>query len=108
LIEVLSSDELCAAGVGKAAPRQRLPGTLCPLINQTPGFCNSRMTFNKLTWKGGIEVDLAERSLLFAYVSRGFKAEGFNQAVSMTNPTKLQPFAPEAITAKKLESRTTS
>jgi iron complex outermembrane recepter protein len=81
------------------APGQRLPGTLCPLINQTPGFYDSQVTFNKVTWKAGIEVDLGEKSMLFADVSRGFKAGGFNQAVSLTNPTKLQPFAPETITA---------
>jgi iron complex outermembrane recepter protein len=84
------------------APGQRLPGTLCPLINQTPGFYDSRVSFNKVTWKAGIEVDLAEQSMLFADVSRGFKAGGFNQAVSLTDPTKLEDFAPETITAYTL------
>ena len=81
------------------APGQRLPGTLCPLINQTPGFYDSRVKFNKLTWKAGVEVDLAEQSMLYADVSRGFKAGGFNVAVSFADPTKLQSFAPELITA---------
>ena len=81
------------------APGQRLPGTLCPLINQTPGFYDSSIKFNKVTWKAGIEVDLAEQSMLFADVSRGFKAGGFNSAVSLTDPTTLQDFAPETITA---------
>jgi iron complex outermembrane recepter protein len=83
-------------------PGSRLPGTLCPLINQTPGFYDSRVSFNKVTWKAGIEVDLAEQSMLFADVSRGFKAGGFNVAVSLTDPTKLQSFAPEVITAYTL------
>lgn len=83
-------------------PGARLPGTLCPIINQTPGFYDSHVTFNKVTWKAGIEVDLAEQSMLFADVSRGFKAGGFNQAVSLTDPTSLQAFAPENITAYTL------
>lgn len=37
--------------------------------------------------------------MLFADVSTGFKAGGFNQAVSLTQPNQLQPFAPERITA---------
>lgn len=81
------------------AAGQRLPGTLCPIINQTPGFYDSRVKFNKVSWKAGIEVDLAEKSMLYADVSRGFKAGGFNVAVSLTDPTKLQSFAPEVIDA---------
>ena len=80
-------------------PGARLPGTLCPLTNQTPGFYDSRVTFNKVTWKAGIEVDLGEQSMLFADVSTGFKAGGFNQAVSLSQPNQLQSFAPERITA---------
>ncbi|MDE2621212.1 MAG: TonB-dependent receptor, partial [Sphingomonadales bacterium] len=79
-----------------------LPGTLCPLINQTPGFYNSQVTFNRVTWKAGIEFDLGPNSMLFADVSTGFKAGGFNQAVSLTQPSKLQPYAPETITAYTL------
>jgi iron complex outermembrane recepter protein len=80
-------------------PGSNLPGALCPVINTTPGFYDSRVSFNKVTWKAGVEVDLAPQSMLFADVSRGFKAGGFNQAVSLTDPTKLQSFAPETITA---------
>lgn len=79
-----------------------LPGTLCPLINQTPGYYDSNVTFNKVTWKAGIEFDIAPNSMLFADVSTGFKAGGFNQAVSLTQPSKLQPYAPETITAYTL------
>jgi iron complex outermembrane receptor protein len=79
-----------------------LPGTLCPLVNTTPGFYDSSVTFNKATWKAGVEVDLAPQSMLFADISTGFKAGGFNQAVSLTDPTKLQPFNPENITAYTL------
>ena len=86
----------CLPEVGRA------PGTLCPLINQTPGFYDSTVSFNKVTWKAGVEVDLAPQSMLFADVSTGFKAGGFNQAVSLTNPSQLQPYDPETITAYTL------
>ena len=83
-------------------PGANLPGTLCPLINQTPGFYDSSVTFNRVTWKAGVEYDLGANSMVFADVSSGFKAGGFNQAVSLTQPTKLQPYAPETITAYTL------
>jgi iron complex outermembrane recepter protein len=83
-------------------PNGALPGTLCPLTNPTPGFYDSSVTFNKATWKAGVEFDLAPQSMLFADVSTGFKAGGFNQAVSLTDPTKLQPYDPETVTAYML------
>lgn len=78
------------------------PGTLCPLVNPTPGFYNSTVTFDKATWKAGFEYDLAPQSMLYANVATGFKAGGFNQAVSLNDPSKLQPFNPERITAYTL------
>jgi iron complex outermembrane recepter protein len=81
------------------APGANLPGTLCPLINTAPGYYDSSQTYTKVTWKAGFEVDLAPQSMLYADVSTGFKAGGFNQAVSLTQPTKLQPYNPETITA---------
>ncbi|PCG13101.1 TonB-dependent receptor [Sphingomonas adhaesiva] len=78
------------------------PGSLCPLVNQAPGFYDSAVTFERVTWKAGFEADLAERSLLFGDVSTGFKAGGFNQAVSLTTPTELNPFRPETVTAYTL------
>jgi iron complex outermembrane recepter protein len=84
------------------APGARLPGTLCPLVNQTPGYYDTSQTFTKVTWKAGIEVDVAPQSMLFADISTGFKAGGFNQAVSLSQPTKLQPYNPETITAYTL------
>jgi iron complex outermembrane recepter protein len=83
-------------------PGATLPGTLCPLLNASPGYYDSSTTFTKVTWKAGVEVDLAPQSMLYADVSTGFKAGGFNQAVSLTDPTKLQPYDPESITAYSL------
>ena len=86
-------------------PGTRPPGTLCPLLNTTPGFYDSKVTFNKVTWKAGVEFDLAPQSMLFADVSTGFKAGGFNQAISLTDTNQLQPYAPETITAYTLGAK---
>jgi iron complex outermembrane receptor protein len=78
-------------------PNGAMPGTLCVIYNPTPGFYDSEKTFEEVTGKFGIEFDLAERSLLYADVSRGFKAGGFNQAVSIGASDALMPFDPEEI-----------
>lgn len=77
-------------------PNGAMPGSLCILYNPTLGYYDSDKTFEEVTGKFGIEYDLAERSLLYADVSRGFKAGGFNQAISMTGDA-LMPFEPEEI-----------
>jgi iron complex outermembrane receptor protein len=72
-------------------------GSLCPLINQTPGYYDSAATFNRVTWKAGFEYDLAPRSLLFVDVSSGFKAGGFNMAVGYEDLTTLNTYKPETV-----------
>ena len=86
----------CVPGNGAAI------GTLCPLTNPAPGYYDSSVTFNKLTWKAGFETDIGPQSLLFGDVSTGFKAGGFNQAVSLTNTNQLQPYNPETVTSYTL------
>jgi iron complex outermembrane recepter protein len=83
-------------------PGANPPGTLCALINTTPGYYDSSQTYTKATWKAGVEVDLAPQSLFYADVSTGFKAGGFNEAISLSQPTQRQPFSPEKITAYSL------
>ncbi|WP_053833509.1 TonB-dependent receptor [Croceibacterium atlanticum] len=80
-------------------PNGAMPGTLCPIYNPTPGFYDSEETFDRLTWKGGVEIDVGPQSLLFADVSTGFKAGGFNQSVTLVTRDSLIPFDPETITA---------
>ena len=75
------------------------PGALCRLMNANPDFYDSKVKFNKATWKAGIEVDLRDASMLYADISTGFKAGGFNQALSIADPSKLQAYEPESITA---------
>ncbi|MGP0057291.1 MAG: TonB-dependent receptor [Steroidobacteraceae bacterium] len=62
-------------------------------------------TFNKPTWKLGFEQDLAPDNMLYATASEGFKAGGFNQAASVSNPSTPSQFAPETLTAYELGSK---
>jgi iron complex outermembrane receptor protein len=62
-------------------------------------------TFDKPTWKVGLEHDLAPDNMLYATASRGFKAGGFNQAASVSNPSAPSLFAPETLTAYELGSK---
>lgn len=39
---------------------------------------DARRTFSKVTWRAGVDYDLNDRSLLYAVVSTGYKAGGFN------------------------------
>jgi iron complex outermembrane recepter protein len=86
--------------VGPCLPPVVLPGGQCDLLSGAPANAfDSTRTFNRATWKVGIEYDLAERSMFFANVSTGFKAGGFNQAIDPLTPTSTLAFNPETITA---------
>jgi iron complex outermembrane receptor protein len=83
-------------------------GTACFLALPKPCTLETvagSATFDKPTWKVGIEHDLARDNLLYATASRGFKAGGFNQAASVTSPTTPSEFAPETLTAYELGSK---
>jgi len=53
---------------------------------------NGNLSFEKFTWKVGVDADLSEHSLLFGSVSTGSKAGGFN-------PGALSTFPAESVTA---------
>lgn len=80
------------------------PGSTCNLLPAGSNY-DSERTFNKVTWKAGFEFDLAPKSMLFATVSTGFKAGGFNQAVDPVVTTRSLAFQPESITAYTLGLR---
>jgi iron complex outermembrane receptor protein len=60
-------------------------GSATPVVNpidgtRTTGFritANDSKTFAKTTWRGALEYDLAQRSLLYASYQTGFKSGGF-------------------------------
>lgn len=78
-------------------PPSFAPGTECNLLPAID-FDSSR-TFNRATWKAGVEADLAPQSMAFATISTGFKAGGFNQAVDTVVTNQALPFKAETITA---------
>jgi iron complex outermembrane receptor protein len=83
-------------------------GTVCFLALPKPCTLETiagNATFDKPTWKVGFEHDVARDSMLYATASRGFKAGGFNQAASATNPATPSEFAPETLTAYELGSK---
>jgi len=63
-------------------------------------------SFSKFTWKLGVEKDLTQQNMLFATVSTGFKAGGFNQSATATpGSTQALAYDPETLTAFELGSR---
>jgi iron complex outermembrane receptor protein len=63
-------------------------------------------TFSKFTWKLGVETDLTAQNLLFATVSTGFKAGGFDQSAGFTPGShEALSYNPENLTAFELGSR---
>jgi iron complex outermembrane receptor protein len=78
-------------------PPTYAPGTECNLL--PPVNFDSARTFNRATWKVGMEADIAPQSMVFATISTGFKAGGFNQAVDTVVTNQALPFRAETITA---------
>lgn len=78
-----------------------VPGCLNPAVP----IClletyTGRKTFEKFTWKGGFEFDIAPQNMLFATAATGFKAGGFNHAVELVSGSnRALPFDPEELTA---------
>ena len=63
-------------------------------------------TFTKFTWKAGIEQDLTAQSMVFATLSTGFKAGGFDQSAGFTpGGHDALSFNPENLRALELGSR---
>jgi iron complex outermembrane receptor protein len=63
-------------------------------------------TFTKFTWKLGVEQDLSPMNMLFATLSTGFKAGGFDESAGLTAGShEALSFNPESLTAFELGSR---
>lgn len=76
------------------------PGTVFdPGTVQPPAFCRrniplgGRLTYNNLTYKVGVEFDVAPRSMAYATLSTGFKSGGFFNAPAPNT------FRPEKLTS---------
>ena len=75
------------------------PGTFCDFNLAGLGATGDDETFEDTTWKLGIEADVAEDSLLFATVSTGFKAGGFNSGVDAVDINSAASYDQEEMTA---------
>jgi iron complex outermembrane receptor protein len=79
------------------------PQTACLLENY-----GGSKTFRNVSWKAGAELDVAPKSMLYATVSTGFKAGGFNQVVAVDaapGSTQASEFGPEKLLAYELGLR---
>ncbi|ABQ71639.1 TonB-dependent receptor (plasmid) [Rhizorhabdus wittichii RW1] len=74
-------------------------GTTGNFVSITHPIVNAERTFKKLTWRGGVEFDAGQRSLIYATVETGFKAGGFFSSID--DPT----YQPETITAYTVGSK---
>jgi iron complex outermembrane receptor protein len=70
-----------------------------PIILTVPSTAVSDVDFDKVTWKAGLDYDLAERSLLYASVATGYKS-GVLFAANGHNWSR-----PEALTAYTVGSK---
>ena len=60
-------------------------------------------TFEKLTWRAGLDYQIADRNLLYASVSSGFRSGGFNSGQSQAALTPT--FKPETVLAFEIGSK---
>lgn len=67
---------------------------------------NAAVSYNKITWKVGLDYDLTSDTLLYANVSTGYKAGGFNEGCLAGQTNCFQPapanvlfYNPETLTA---------
>jgi iron complex outermembrane recepter protein len=101
-----SQDNFTKLAVAPSLACSAPPGSQCDLLGGVgAGAYNSAETFNKATWKVGFEYDVAPANMVFANVSTGFKAGGFNQAVDPVRTNETLAFNPETITAYTVGSR---
>jgi iron complex outermembrane recepter protein len=84
----------CAAAEAEFDLASPYPPRFCRLdVNET-GANAGRLTYNNVTFKAGVEFDVAPGSMAYANVSTGFKSGGFFQAPppNTFRPEKLTSF----------------
>lgn len=83
----------CSAGVFD--PTTPTPPRFCRLGIDNTGSLGQRLTYNNVSWKAGVEFDVADQSMAYANVSTGFKSGGFFSAPPPNTflPEKLTAFA---------------
>lgn len=75
------------------ANQARPIGTTGAILSHPVTTVNSGVSNGEVTWRAGLEYDLAERSLFYASVERGYRSGGFSLAAGR------ETYAPEYLTA---------
>jgi iron complex outermembrane recepter protein len=95
----------CTYTVNAANPAP-IPGFQC-LASNTAIFTGATFrtaTFKKVTWRAGLDFQVAEDNLLYASVSNGFNSGGFNGSLSAAALGK-STFEPQTVTAFEIGSK---
>ena len=58
---------------------------------------NAHRTFDKVTWRAGVDFDVNPRTLAYGTVSTGYKAGGFNDGCAVGTPNCLNPVVEQAL-----------
>jgi iron complex outermembrane receptor protein len=69
----------------------------CNGANDLPSPNNAARKFSKLTWRAGVDYDLSPSTLVFATVSTGYKAGGFNDGCAAGTANCVSPVVPAAL-----------
>jgi iron complex outermembrane receptor protein len=64
---------------------QRTSTILDPSLYTVTQINDAERSFSKVTWKAGVDYDLTNRVMLYANVSTGYKAGGFNDGCSTSS-----------------------
>ena len=79
--------------------RRNRDGTLNPFLGALDGVTGA-FDGDKIDWRANLQYRLSEELMAYAQVSTGFKGGGINPRPF--NPSQVQPFGPETLTAYEL------
>ena len=90
------------------APNPSIPAGGCVTSNAAfvPGLVHSRLDEDNLSWRAGAEWAPADRVLVYANISKGYKAGGFPD-LAATLDTQFRPAKQESLLAYEVGFKTT-
>jgi iron complex outermembrane receptor protein len=69
----------------------------CDGTADLPALNNAKRSFEKVTWRAGLDFDVTDTTLLFGTISSGYKAGGFNDGCATGTPNCATPVRDEAL-----------
>jgi iron complex outermembrane receptor protein len=104
---------LTAGGRWSHDDKERVGRTFNPVTNALISPNDAAVTSSKFTWRLGLDYDLSPEALLYAVVSTGYKAGGFNGGCEAGTPNCTNPrpnealyYDPETLTAYEVGLKT--